>query len=325
MPNIKQQQKRVRVAARQRLENLRYRSTIKTLTRRLEVAVEEGDDATVDAERRRLEHWLDLAATRGAIHKNKAARRKSQVARLASGTHLRRRARPSAAAAATPSESRCAPLRGASYATSVRCSSRSPDSRLPPLSAWSSAAISIVACWSSATEKLGLGEGLLRDERMHLQARRRLARPDALRGKRLAAAERGRHGLRAARRARGARRAADDRSVRAAPPRRRAQSQGRGDPKRRSTQRSTFRRPATSSRTCRASIVSPAAQTASFSISSASSSGSSPTSSITRSTRPARPSHQAAQELLGDPARARLGRDVVDEHFAVLRDRLAER
>ena len=86
MPNIKQQQKRVRVASRERLENLRYRSTIKTLTRRLEAAVEEGDAETVDAERRRLEHWLDLAAVRGAIHKNKAARRKSQVARLASGT-----------------------------------------------------------------------------------------------------------------------------------------------------------------------------------------------------------------------------------------------
>ena len=86
MPNIKQQQKRVRVAARQRLENLRYRSTVKTLTRRLEAAVEEGDAATIDAERRRLEHWLDLAAVRGAIHKNTAARRKSQVARLASGT-----------------------------------------------------------------------------------------------------------------------------------------------------------------------------------------------------------------------------------------------
>jgi small subunit ribosomal protein S20 len=85
MPNIKQQQKRVRVSARQRLENLRYRSTIKTLTRRLETAVGEGDTDTVDAERRRLEHWLDLAAVRGAIHKNKAARRKAQVARLVSG------------------------------------------------------------------------------------------------------------------------------------------------------------------------------------------------------------------------------------------------
>src|SRR5215207_8214184 len=35
MPNIKQQEKRVRTAARGRLENLHYRSTVKTLTRRL--------------------------------------------------------------------------------------------------------------------------------------------------------------------------------------------------------------------------------------------------------------------------------------------------
>jgi small subunit ribosomal protein S20 len=82
MPNIRQQKKRVRVAARERLENLRYRSTIKTLTRELESAVQDGDAAAVEEQQRRLEHWLDLAAARGAIHKNKAARRKSQVSRL---------------------------------------------------------------------------------------------------------------------------------------------------------------------------------------------------------------------------------------------------
>src|SRR5580765_3938340 len=42
MPNIRQQKKRVRSAGRQRLENLRYRSTVKTLTRRLREAVDEG-------------------------------------------------------------------------------------------------------------------------------------------------------------------------------------------------------------------------------------------------------------------------------------------
>lgn len=83
MPNIKQQKKRVRVAARQRLENLRYRSTVKTLTRRLEEAVAEGDAAAVADRRRQLEHWLDRAAVRGAIHRNKAARRKAQATRLA--------------------------------------------------------------------------------------------------------------------------------------------------------------------------------------------------------------------------------------------------
>jgi small subunit ribosomal protein S20 len=84
MPNIKQQKKRVRTAARERLENLRYRSTIKTLTRRLEEAVEEGDQAAVGERRRSLEHWLDLATARGAMHRNRAARKKSQAAKLVS-------------------------------------------------------------------------------------------------------------------------------------------------------------------------------------------------------------------------------------------------
>ena len=53
MANIKQQKKRIRLAADQRLENLRYRSTIKTLTKRLAAAVEDGDATTVAAEHRR--------------------------------------------------------------------------------------------------------------------------------------------------------------------------------------------------------------------------------------------------------------------------------
>ena len=82
MANIKQQKKRVRIAARQRLQNLRYRSTVKTLARRLRSAVEDGDEAKIAAEHRALEHELDRAAARGALHRNTVARRKSQAARL---------------------------------------------------------------------------------------------------------------------------------------------------------------------------------------------------------------------------------------------------
>jgi small subunit ribosomal protein S20 len=83
MPNIKQQEKRVRLAARQRLENLRYRSTIKTLTKRLERAVEGGETNEVSAEHRELVRLIDRAAARGALHKNTAARKKAQAARIA--------------------------------------------------------------------------------------------------------------------------------------------------------------------------------------------------------------------------------------------------
>jgi small subunit ribosomal protein S20 len=86
MANIKQQEKRVRVATRQRAENLRFRSTVKTLMRRLETAVQDGDAETIAAAHRDLVRWLDKAASQGALHANTAARRKSQAAKLAGST-----------------------------------------------------------------------------------------------------------------------------------------------------------------------------------------------------------------------------------------------
>ena len=83
MPNIQQQKKRVRISADERLQNLRYSSTVKTLTRRLQAAAAEGDESLVAREHRLLVRWLDKAASKGAPHRNTAARKKAQAARLA--------------------------------------------------------------------------------------------------------------------------------------------------------------------------------------------------------------------------------------------------
>jgi len=82
MPNIKQQEKRVRITERQRAENIRYRSTVKTLTKRLQGAVDAGDAELIAAEHRTLVRWVDRAASKGALHANTAARKKAQAARL---------------------------------------------------------------------------------------------------------------------------------------------------------------------------------------------------------------------------------------------------
>jgi len=83
MANIKQQRKRVRTQARERLENLRYRSSIKTLTKRLESAASDGDGDRIAAEHRELVRTIDKATARGALHRNTAARKKSQAAKIA--------------------------------------------------------------------------------------------------------------------------------------------------------------------------------------------------------------------------------------------------
>ena len=85
MANIRQQKKRVRIQARERLENLRYRSTVKTLTKRLEAAAADGDAERVAAEHRELVRTIDRAISRGALHRNAAARKKSQAAKIAAG------------------------------------------------------------------------------------------------------------------------------------------------------------------------------------------------------------------------------------------------
>jgi small subunit ribosomal protein S20 len=85
MANIHSQKKRILRSERERLENRRYTSKIKTYFRRLERAVTAGDDQTADAEHRVLVQTIDKAVKRGALHRNNGARKKSRAARLRRG------------------------------------------------------------------------------------------------------------------------------------------------------------------------------------------------------------------------------------------------
>jgi small subunit ribosomal protein S20 len=82
MANIASQEKRIRRAERERLENRRYTSSIKTYFRRLEAAVEAGDAERADTEHRALISWVDKAVVNGALHRNSGARKKARAARL---------------------------------------------------------------------------------------------------------------------------------------------------------------------------------------------------------------------------------------------------
>jgi small subunit ribosomal protein S20 len=82
MANIHSQKKRILRAERERLENRRYTSKIKTYFRRLEVAVAGGDGDVADTEHRTLVQTIDKAVKAGAIHRNNGARKKSRAARI---------------------------------------------------------------------------------------------------------------------------------------------------------------------------------------------------------------------------------------------------
>jgi small subunit ribosomal protein S20 len=85
MANIHSQKKRIERAERERLENRRYTSRIKTYFHRLERAVAEGDDSAAEAEHRSLVQTIDKAVKRGALHRNTGARKKSRAARVRRG------------------------------------------------------------------------------------------------------------------------------------------------------------------------------------------------------------------------------------------------
>jgi small subunit ribosomal protein S20 len=85
MANIHSQKKRIERALREREENRRYTSRIKTYFHRLEHAVASGDDATAETEHRSLVQTIDKAVKRGAIHRNNGARKKSRAARVRRG------------------------------------------------------------------------------------------------------------------------------------------------------------------------------------------------------------------------------------------------
>src|SRR3954463_15944858 len=85
MANIASQKKRIERTARERLENRRRVSQVKTWFRRLQDAVDAGDAARADEELRALVSRIDRAVKTGALHKNTGPRRKSRAARIRAG------------------------------------------------------------------------------------------------------------------------------------------------------------------------------------------------------------------------------------------------
>jgi len=78
MANIKSQIKRNRQNEKARLRNKAVRSELKTRTKRALSAAEMGDDNSTAITREAVKR-IDKAASKGVIHKNTAARRKSRL------------------------------------------------------------------------------------------------------------------------------------------------------------------------------------------------------------------------------------------------------
>jgi small subunit ribosomal protein S20 len=79
--NIKSQIKRNKTNERARLRNKAEKSSLKTAVKKFRTAAEAGDSTSATALLRDASRELDKAASKGVIHKNQAANRKSALAK----------------------------------------------------------------------------------------------------------------------------------------------------------------------------------------------------------------------------------------------------
>lgn len=81
MANIKSQIKRVKTNEKRRQRNKSVKSSVRTAVRRFREAVEAGDQAQITERHRFASKALDKAASKGVIHQNQAANKKSAIAK----------------------------------------------------------------------------------------------------------------------------------------------------------------------------------------------------------------------------------------------------
>ena len=80
MPNIKSAKKRVKVIEKKTLINKMHKTALKTAIKKFEAAAESNDAENARIYFNDAVKKLDQSACRGIIHKNNAARKKSQLA-----------------------------------------------------------------------------------------------------------------------------------------------------------------------------------------------------------------------------------------------------
>ena len=78
MPNIKSAKKRVKVTSTKTLQNQMFRSQMRTMIKKYDAALAAGDKEQATAAYKLAVKKIDQAVSRGILHKNNAARKKSQ-------------------------------------------------------------------------------------------------------------------------------------------------------------------------------------------------------------------------------------------------------
>lgn len=87
MANIKSQIKRNRTNEKARQRNKAVKTELKSAVRSVRQATKAGDSDAAATAVRRASRKLDVAVSKGVIHRNQAANRKSAIAKVANSAH----------------------------------------------------------------------------------------------------------------------------------------------------------------------------------------------------------------------------------------------
>ena len=79
MPNIKSAKKRVKVTKVKTLQNKMFKSAMKTSVKKYKAAIAEGNKELAEKTYLEAVGMVDRAVSKGIIHKNNAARKKSAM------------------------------------------------------------------------------------------------------------------------------------------------------------------------------------------------------------------------------------------------------
>ena len=79
MPNIRSAKKRVELSKISNARNKMYKSTLKSTLKKFDAAVAEGNKELADSAYKAAIKMVDQSVTKGILHKNNAARKKSSL------------------------------------------------------------------------------------------------------------------------------------------------------------------------------------------------------------------------------------------------------
>ncbi len=82
MANIKSAEKRIEIARIRTQRNKARKSMVKTSIRKFEALMAEGNIEGAQAQLKEAVKQIDMAVTKGTLHKNTAARKKSRLAQM---------------------------------------------------------------------------------------------------------------------------------------------------------------------------------------------------------------------------------------------------